>query len=196
MDQENLKKLIANNMLLFRKRAGLTQAELAEKINYSDKAVSKWERGDGIPDVTVLCEMAEIFGVTLNDMVSENAPKKVPPVRATRIVITCLSVAIVWLIATIISIILSIVVPTFGYGWLAYIYALPVSFIILVVFTAVWKHDILLFMSVSGLIWTVLLSVYLSFSFVPNMPLLFIIGAPLEFMAVLWFFRPFGKKKR
>lgn len=196
MDQGNLKKLIANNMLTFRKRAGLTQAELAEKINYSDKAVSKWERGDGIPDVTVLCEMAEIFGVTLNDMVSENAPKKVPPVRTTRIVITCLSVTIAWLVATIISIVLSIAVPTFGYGWLAYIYALPVSFIILVVFTAVWKRNVLLFMSVSGLIWTVLLSIYLSLSFVPNMPLLFVIGAPLEFMAVLWFFRPFGKKKR
>ena len=67
-----MKKTISNNMLIYRKRAGLTQAELAEKINYSDKAVSKWERGDGVPDVAVLCEMAEIFGVTLNDMVSEN----------------------------------------------------------------------------------------------------------------------------
>ena len=71
-----MKKTISNNMLIYRKRAGLTQAELAEKINYSDKAVSKWERGDGVPDVAVLCEMAEIFGVSeeyLADAVRENS---------------------------------------------------------------------------------------------------------------------------
>lgn len=195
MDQENIKKFIANNMLVFRKRSGLTQAELAEKINYSDKAVSKWERGDGIPDVLVLCEMAEIFGVTLNDMVSENAPRKVPPMRATRVVITCLSVAIVWLVATLVNITLLIALPSFSYGWLSYIYALPVSFIVLTVFTAVWRRNILLFISVSGIVWTTLLSVYLSLWFIPNMALLFVLGAPLEFMAVLWFFRPFAKKK-
>ena len=194
MNQEELKKIISNNMLVYRKRSGLTQAELAEKISYSDKAVSKWERGDGIPDVTVLCEMAEIFGVTLNDMVRENAPQKLPPMRGTRIVITCLSLAIVWLVATLISTILTIAVPWFKYGWMAYIYGIPASFIVLTVFTAVWKRTILLFISVSGLVWTVILSVYLSLWFIPNIGLLFVLGAPLEFMAVLWFFRPFAKK--
>ena len=196
MDSEKLKNLIATNILAFRRRSGLTQAELAEKLNYSDKAVSKWERGDGIPDVAVLCDMAEIFGVTLNDFVSEEPKQqKAPPVRATRIVISCLSVAIVWLVATLTSVILSIAVPDFAYGWLAYIYALPVSFIVLTVFTAMWKRNVLLFLSVSALVWTTILSLYLSLSFVPNMELLFILGAPLEFMAVLWFFRPFAKKK-
>ena len=194
MDQERLKKTISNNMLIYRKRAGLTQAELAEKINYSDKAVSKWERGDGVPDVAVLCEMAEIFGVTLNDMVSENAPRKAPPIRGTRIIITCLSLAIVWLVATLVSTVLTIAAPWFRYGWMAYIYGIPVSFIVLTVFTTVWRHNTLLFISVSGLIWTAILSVYLSLRFIPNMALLFVLGAPLEFMAALWFFRPFAKK--
>ena len=126
---------------------------------------------------------------------AETAKKKAPPVRATRVVISCLSVAIVWLVATLASVILSIAVPDFGYGWLAYIYALPVSFIVLTVFTAIWKRTVLLFLSVSALIWTVILSLYLSLWFIPNMPLLFVLGAPLEFMAVLWFFRPFAKKK-
>ena len=146
--------------------------------------------------MAVLCDMAEIFGVTLNDFVSEEPKQqKAPPVRATRIVISCLSVAIVWLVATLTSVILSIAVPDFAYGWLAYIYALPVSFIVLTVFTAMWKRNVLLFLSVSALVWTTILSLYLSLSFVPNMELLFILGAPLEFMAVLWFFRPFAKKK-
>ena len=195
MDQESLKKTIAGNMLIYRKRAGLTQAELAEKINYSDKAVSKWERGDGMPDVAVLCEMAEIFGVTLNDMVSEKAPAKLPPVRGMRIIITCLSLAIVWLVATLVSTVLTIAAPWFRYGWMAYIYGIPISFVVLTVFTAVWEHTLFLFISVSGLIWTVILAIYLSLWFIPNIALLFVLGAPLEFMAVLWFFRPFAKKR-
>ena len=64
MNQENVKQLIADNITYYRKKAGMTQAELAEKINYSDKAVSKWERGEGVPDVYVLCVMAEIFGIS------------------------------------------------------------------------------------------------------------------------------------
>lgn len=195
MDQESLKKTIAGNMLIYRKRAGLTQAELAEKINYSDKAVSKWERGDGMPDVAVLCEMAEIFGVTLNDMVSEKAPAKLPPVRGMRIIITCLSLAIVWLVATLVSTVLTIAAPWFRYGWMAYIYGIPISFVVLTVFTTVWEHTLFLFISVSGLIWTVILAIYLSLWFIPNIALLFVLGAPLEFMAVLWFFRPFAKKR-
>lgn len=195
MDIEKLKSIIASNILTFRKNSGLTQAELAEKLNYSDKAVSKWERGDGVPDVPVLCDMAEIFGVTLNDFVTVPTKKKAPPVRATRVVISCLSVAIVWLVATLVSVVMSIAIPWFGYGWLAYIYALPVSFIVLTVFTAVWRRNVLLFISVSGLVWTTILSVVLSLPFVPNVALLFVLGAPLEFMAILWFFRPFAKKK-
>ena len=56
-EQEQLKQTVANNIAQLRKSKGLTQLELAERLNYSDKAVSKWERGEGLPDVLVLpCE--------------------------------------------------------------------------------------------------------------------------------------------
>ena len=57
MDDEKVKKRIGANIAYYRRRAGLTQAGLAEKLNYSDKAVSKWERGDSIPDVLTLIQM-------------------------------------------------------------------------------------------------------------------------------------------
>ncbi|MBQ7100690.1 MAG: helix-turn-helix transcriptional regulator, partial [Clostridia bacterium] len=57
---------MAKNISELRKASGLTQAQLAEKLSYSDKSVSKWERGDGVPDVVVMQKMAELFGVTLN----------------------------------------------------------------------------------------------------------------------------------
>jgi len=64
---------IAQNLTLYRKAANLTQAELAEKINYSDKSVSKWESGNGVPDVYILLKLAEIFKVTLDELVGEKA---------------------------------------------------------------------------------------------------------------------------
>ena len=68
MDDEKLKNQIGANIAAYRKNAGLTQAGLAEKLNYSDKAVSKWERGDSIPDVLTLMALAEQFGITVNDL--------------------------------------------------------------------------------------------------------------------------------
>ena len=64
---EELKKIIAKNLVTYRKQAHLTQAELAEKLGYSDKNVSKWERAEGVPDVLVLHQLAELYGVTVND---------------------------------------------------------------------------------------------------------------------------------
>ena len=60
-------KIISKNIVEYRKRAKLTQSELAEKLNFSDKSISKWERGEAIPDVVVLINMSEIFRITLND---------------------------------------------------------------------------------------------------------------------------------
>ena len=76
MENEKLKNIIAKNLSHFRKLSGLTQTELAEKLNYSDKSVSKWERAEGFPDIIVLENIARIFGVTLNDLVDENSINK------------------------------------------------------------------------------------------------------------------------
>ena len=84
MDMENtneINKKIANNLIRHRKAAGMTQAELAEKINYSDKSVSKWESGNGVPDVYTLIQIANLFGVTLNDLVGDEASQPVLPTK-------------------------------------------------------------------------------------------------------------------
>ena len=67
MNMDELKKIIAKNLVTYRKQAHFTQAELAEKVGYSDKNVSKWERAEGVPDVLVLHQLAELYGVTVND---------------------------------------------------------------------------------------------------------------------------------
>ena len=63
-----LKQIIAKNIAKVRRAAGLTQLQLAEKLNYSDKAVSKWERAESMPDVLTLVQLAELFDITVNDL--------------------------------------------------------------------------------------------------------------------------------
>ena len=67
---ENIKQIVAKNIADLRRASGLTQMEFAEKLNYSDKAVSKWERGDSLPDVAVLKQIADLFQVTLDYLVT------------------------------------------------------------------------------------------------------------------------------
>ena len=59
---ENLTAIIAENLVYYRKKAQMTQLQLAEKLNYSDKSISKWERGEGVPDIFILAQLAKLYG--------------------------------------------------------------------------------------------------------------------------------------
>ena len=78
MDLVKIGKYIAGK----RKALGMTQKQLAEKLNMSDKSVSKWERGVCLPDVSVYMELCEILGISINeflageDIDAENVEKK------------------------------------------------------------------------------------------------------------------------
>ena len=72
MNDEKLKNQLGRNIAAFRKRYGMTQAALAEKINFSDKAVSKWERGESVPDVLTLTELARLFHITVDDLLKDH----------------------------------------------------------------------------------------------------------------------------
>ena len=70
MNDEKLKSQLGANIVAYRKSSGMTQAKLAQQINYSDKAVSKWERGKGCPDVSLLPELSRILEVDLEGLLS------------------------------------------------------------------------------------------------------------------------------
>ena len=69
---DDLKLIFASNLIKLRTEAGMTQADLGEKINYSDKTVSKWERAEALPDASVLKKMAEIFGVSVDYLINSH----------------------------------------------------------------------------------------------------------------------------
>ena len=73
---KDIKEVFAENLLQLRKSAGFTQSDLAEKLNYSDKAVSKWERAEAVPDVSVLIAIAFLFGVSVDFLVKEHTAEE------------------------------------------------------------------------------------------------------------------------
>lgn len=99
MQEEALRAAIARNIAFYRRQQGQTQAELAEQLNYSDKSVSKWERGEGVPDIYILARLAEMYGVTVNDLVCLEPPQ--PRRRPPYLLITLLSLGLVWLVAAV-----------------------------------------------------------------------------------------------
>ena len=66
------KDIIASNLTTLRLEHKLTQSQLAEKLNYSDKTVSKWEHGETTPPIEVLKKLAEIYEVSVDYLINEN----------------------------------------------------------------------------------------------------------------------------
>ena len=162
----DIPQIIAKNITALRKNAGMTQAGLAEKIGYSDKSISKWERADGIPDVICLKAIADLFGVTVDYMLTEDHPAEPgtvpvpeepqPPQKiytTSRIAVTLVSVAGVWLLAFVVFIILKLCSISFG---LSFAVALPVTAILLIVFNALWGNRLLGFWCITLLVWSLL----------------------------------------
>ena len=216
MNDEQLKTRIGLNIALQRKKAGLTQAGLAAKLNYSDKAVSKWERGESIPDVLTLVAMAEQFEISVNDLltdpnalpdgdscnlekamtkVSEKALKR----KANKNVILALSSTLVWFVALFIFVVLSSFELTDPYSWLIFVYAVPINAIVLLSLRSAW-HDFRWNKALITIIsWSGLVSLYVSLLVFAKVNIwrMFLLGIPGQIAIFLWFrmYRPVKEKK-
>ena len=183
MDKLNF--IIAKNLSELRKRNRLTQAELAEKLNYSDKAVSKWEKGESLPGVEVLYKLSKLYGVSLDYIVGEESakPSPVPTERKKHNIITLLSVVAVWLLVTVIYIFCEIFADI--KPWIAFCWAVPATFIVALVFDVIWHRNRLFFLIVSLLMWSRLLCFCLQLLNY-NIWIILGIGVPLQAAALLW----------
>ena len=203
-----LKNQIGANIAMQRKRAGLTQAGLADKLNYSDKAVSKWERGESMPDVLTLMQLAEQFEISVGELledpnqlpgnpgklekamtqVSEKALRR----KANKNVILGLSSTLVWFVALLVFVVISSF--DLPYSWIAFFYAVPINAIVLLSLRAAW-HDFRWNRAlISIIVWGFLVSIYTTFLVFLrfNMWKMFLLGIPGEIATTLWFrlFRP------
>ena len=193
-DDEKVKKTIAENIVRYRRECNLTQAELAEKIHYSDKSVSKWERGESLPDVYILSQIADLYGVSVSALIGEIQPPKESKPHY-HMFILLLSLALTMAVATLIFSMFMICKVDYP-AWMFFVYALPVCSIICIVFTSLWWGILWQGVSVSALIWTLGLSLYLSFE-LENVSLIFLVCAALQVLTVLWeIFRKFLLKSK
>ena len=181
---ENVKLIIARNIASLRKANHLTQTELAARLNYSDKAVSKWERGDSVPDVVVLKEIADLFGVTLDYLVQAEHPQETRPTKLRQLhnhgFILGMCIMLVWLLAVVVFAAVNMANPGVETAsWLAFVAAVPVSMIVWLIFNSIWFNPRRNFLIVSLLMWTLLGAVYVTcLAFGSNPWLLFLIGVP------------------
>ena len=175
--------------------------EVAEKIHYSDKSVSKWESGNGIPDVYTLLQLSRLYGVSINAFLGEEVEvKKTRKSFGLQILIMLLSSGIVWLVAIFSFALLQILKPD-GIWWLLYLYAVLANAIVMLVYAALWKHRIINFLSVTTIIWMALVCCYLTIRLLvgdaPGLWCLFLVGVPLQSLEILWaFFRSLLRKQR
>ncbi len=205
-NMEEMKKTIGHNIVALRRGAGLTQSELAAQLNYSDKAVSKWECGDAVPDILTLTRLTELFGVSLDWLVKSRHEVDMPSVKQNterrHTVIILLSAILVWLIATACFVLVGGTVDNLGEVWLAFIYAIPISALVVSILSAVWKRKIAKYISLSICSWGVILSVFLTLvvcapTVFEHKWLLFLIGIPGQALIVLWpHLFPYRKSKR
>ncbi len=191
MEEKDLKEIVTSNLINYRKANNYTQANLAEKLNYSDKAISKWERGESLPDLYTLMLLTELYGITLNDLVTNGETTKIKPKKKknNHLTITLLSCLLVWLVATI-AYVIPLIFTNIPHLWLTFIWALPVSFILLLVFSSLWGNNKTTFICVTGLILTLILStcipLYVCLS-LAKIWFLFILFIPLELLNIFWF---------
>lgn len=206
---KDIKPIVAKNILDLRVANNMTQSDLAQKLNYSDKAVSKWERAESIPDVAVLMEIAQVFGVSLDyltkeehsceeektDTIEETVTAESEKKRRNRKIVAGLSIALVWFVATFAFVVADIL---WGgrFAWLAFIWALPVTAIVWIVFNTMWFNRKLNYFIVSLLMWSTLAAVYLSILMTgASVWQLFILGVPGQVIICIWSKFSSGSKK-
>jgi transcriptional regulator with XRE-family HTH domain len=197
---DNLKSIIAANISDLRRRHNMTQLELAERLNYTDKAISKWERGESIPDVLVLKQIADLFDVTVDYLLQEEHPasaetseqeqvltKKRQSIRA-RGFVTGMSILLVWLVATVLFMICDMAGADLIPHWIFFIYAIPASMILWLVLNSIWFNRRRNYLIISLLMWSVLISVFVTIWQVAsyNAGLIFMLGIPGQAIVIMW----------
>ena len=197
---DDLKIIVGKNLSALRKKRKLTQLELAEKMNYSDKAVSKWEQGATMPDLETLKQLCDFYGVTLDYLTDpENIANphvdvsKQKVLLVNHIIITCLLGMVIWMAATLTFVYPLLFLHKTTSYWPVFVWAVPLSAFVMLFCNRLYfkREKVVTLIGVSILIWSTLSGVFLHFMFFTdqgtNLWLCFLLGIPLQAMIALWF---------
>lgn len=188
--EESLEAVVAQNLAGFRRERGLTQAELAERLNYSDKSVSKWERGDSIPDVRVLIALADLYGVSLDALLGREgrAPKRSSEPRTKtgyRVLILCSAVCAMWILVTA-AFSIAGALTEYHSAWILFPWGVVISALVMALLGQKWKFRVFTVVARSILCWSFLTALYLQCLILgQNLWMLFFVGIPVQGLLIL-----------
>lgn len=189
---EDIKNNVAKKITELRTLNNMTQLELAEKLNYSDKTISKWERAESSPDIAVLVEIADLFGVTLDYLVrSKNVEEAVSEYKKKEVAFNRRAVSYIaegggWIVALFAFIITTLITNHMTFQWLYFVYALPVVLIIKLIFNSIWFNSRHNYLIISALLWAILATIHITFLYFKiNVSLIYLLGVAGQFVIVL-----------
>ena len=186
----DIKKVIGKNLQDLRKRKKYTQQQLGEVLGYSDKAISKWEKGESLPDIEVLFEIAQFYEVTLDFLTTEGnyddkkdltLPKYE---KRNKIIIALLFSTLVWFLVLMIFVYCTMIKIIY---WPVFVYGVPLNSIILYGFNLKWGKRVFNLPILTIFNWGVVISLYLTFVyFNVNFWVVILLGIPVQIAIILW----------
>ncbi len=191
----DIKLIIAKNIYDLRIARGMTQLELAEKLHYSDKSISKWEKGESLPEISTLVAVAQIFDITLDYLIKDHSEEEMPVETKVqknikiqnRALISGMGVFAVWLIATLVFFFIDAFTNTLQYSFLPFVFAVPVTLIVWLIFNSIWFNHRRNFLIISLLMWVSLTVLFVTFYiFGITLPKIFLLGIPGQIIIALW----------
>ena len=184
---EIIRDTISKNIIALRKANGHTQIDLARKINYSDKAVSRWEKGEVIPDVETLQKIAENYSVPLTYLLEEHENVKNDKLIPSRneLILHGLFICIAWIIITVLFVYLRLIYDYLF--WQAFIWGIPITCALTLWANKKWGNAILKMIIQTIFVWSLITAFYLQF-LNQNLWLIFLIGIPIQAAIIVSFF--------
>ncbi len=185
---KELNETISTNLVALRKKCGYKQSDVAEKLNYSDKTISKWETGEIVPSVENLIELCKLYNITLDQItrpikIEDEQISKNDKSKYSKRFIALLSISAIWIIATIFFVYTNILSNYLA--WIVFVWAVPASCVVGIIFNSLWGNKRLNYIYISVLVWTLITSFYLQFLQYNLVPLYFI-GVPAQIAIILW----------
>lgn len=189
---EDIKSNVAKNIAQLRILNNMTQMELAEKLNYSDKTISKWERAESSPDISVLVEMADLFGVTLDYLIRTETieeavtKRKEKEVTFNRRAVSYIAEGGAWIVAIFAFIVTTLIINRMTFQWLYFVYALPIVLIVKLIFNSIWFNPRHNYLIISALLWSILATIHITFLYFKiDVSLIYLLGVAGQVVIVL-----------
>jgi len=193
---ENLREIIATNIINLRKAKNWTQVELARRINFSDKAVSRWEKGEVMPDIETIQRLSEVFDVPMTAIIekqkNQQQETKTKPTKQ-EVLSQIFLVCEIW---TILSVAYAYLNISSGLNvWKIFLWGVPATVLLLYIVNLRHKHNVSSFVYGTIFIWTFTACLFIQMIHL-HAWFFFILGIPIQGMLVVRYLVKHEQRKR